>query len=55
MKTARFNKAQYLGVLPGTKPTVASGTLFVGDDGVGVETFGAPQRGGSGRGCRHRQ
>jgi len=55
MKTVRFNKAQYLGVLPDTKPNVASGTFFVGDDGVGVGTFGPPQRRAAGRRCRHRQ
>jgi Protein of unknown function (DUF2510)/Short C-terminal domain len=35
MKTVRFSNAQYLGGLPGTKPTKASTTLFITDDGVG--------------------
>jgi hypothetical protein len=44
MKTVRFSNAQYLGGLPDTKPTAASVTLFIGDDGVGVGTFG-PKKG----------
>lgn len=35
MKTVKFSNAQYLGGLPDTKPTKASTTLFITDDGVG--------------------
>ena len=44
MKTVRFSNAQYLGGLPGSKPTNVSVTLFIGDEGVGVGTF-SPKKG----------
>lgn len=40
MKKVTFQKAQYLGGLPGTKATKAAVNLFVTDDGVGHGMFG---------------
>jgi hypothetical protein len=40
LKTARFEKAEYLGGLPGTKPSSIVGTLYVNGDCVGVGAFG---------------
>jgi len=44
LKTVKFTNAQYLGGLPGSKPTTMSVTLFVTAEGIGVGSWG-PKKG----------